>query len=38
VSVRQPEVTLVLATNVLDAAKALGLLPGSWSFASGNYA
>jgi hypothetical protein len=30
--------SLVLATNVLDAAKALGLLGRSWAFASGNYA
>jgi hypothetical protein len=30
--------TLVFATNVLDAAKALGLLDQSWAFASGNYA
>jgi hypothetical protein len=29
--------TAVLATNVLDAAKALGLLPERWAFASGNY-
>jgi hypothetical protein len=30
--------SLVLATNLLDAAKALGLLGQSWAFASGNYA
>jgi hypothetical protein len=30
--------SLVLATNVLDAAKALGVLGESWAFASGNYA
>jgi hypothetical protein len=30
--------TLVFATNVLDGAKAVGLLGGSWAFASGNYA
>lgn len=30
--------TLVFTTNVLDAAKALGLLPQAWKFASGNYA
>jgi hypothetical protein len=30
--------TVVLATNVLDAAKAVGVLPQGWSFASGNYA
>src|SRR5581483_943096 len=29
--------TLVLATNVLDAIKASGVLPESWAFASGNY-
>jgi hypothetical protein len=29
--------TVVFATNVLDAAKALGLLAESWPFASGNY-
>jgi hypothetical protein len=29
--------TVVLATNVLDAAKALGLLGEGWAFASGNY-
>jgi hypothetical protein len=30
--------SLVFATNVLDGAKALGLLEPSWAFASGNYA
>jgi hypothetical protein len=30
--------SLVLVTNVLDGAKALGLLAESWTFASGNYA
>jgi hypothetical protein len=30
--------SLVLVTNVLDGAKALGLLGGGWAFASGNYA
>jgi hypothetical protein len=30
--------SLVLATNLLDAAKALGLLGESFAFASGNYA
>jgi hypothetical protein len=30
--------SLVFATNVLDAARAIGLLPESWLFASGNYA
>jgi hypothetical protein len=29
--------TVVLATNVLDAGKALGLLSEGWAFASGNY-
>jgi hypothetical protein len=29
--------TVVLATNVLDAGKALGLLGEGWVFASGNY-
>jgi hypothetical protein len=29
---------LVFATNVLDGARALGLLEPSWAFASGNYA
>ena len=29
--------TVVFATNVADAGKALGLLGGSWRFASGNY-
>lgn len=29
--------TLVFATNVLDGAKALGVLSDSWLFASGNY-
>jgi hypothetical protein len=29
--------SLVLTTNVLDGAKALGLLAESWAFASGNY-
>jgi hypothetical protein len=29
--------TLVLATNLFDAAKAVGLLTESWAFASGNY-
>jgi hypothetical protein len=29
--------TVVLATNVLDAAKGLGLLGEGWAFASGNY-
>jgi hypothetical protein len=29
--------TVVLTTNVLDAAKALGLVPEGWAFASGNY-
>ncbi|HYT87590.1 MAG TPA: hypothetical protein VEL76_02620 [Gemmataceae bacterium] len=29
--------TVVFATNFMDRAKALGLLPESWSFASGNY-
>lgn len=29
--------TLVFATNVLDAARALGLLGDGWAFASGNY-
>jgi hypothetical protein len=30
--------SLVCATNALDAAKAAGLLPEWWSLASGNYA
>src|SRR4051794_10220945 len=30
--------TLVFLTNVLDAAKALGVLEESWAFGSGNYA
>lgn len=30
--------TLVFLTNVLDAAKALGVLDAAWAFASGNYA
>ncbi len=30
--------TLVLATNTTDALKALGVLPDSFAFASGNYA
>jgi hypothetical protein len=30
--------TVVLATNVLDAAKAVGALGPGWTFASGNYA
>jgi hypothetical protein len=30
--------SLVFVTNSLDAAKAAGLLGGSWAFASGNYA
>jgi hypothetical protein len=29
--------TVVFATNLADAGKALGLLPQSWAFASGNY-
>jgi hypothetical protein len=29
--------SVVLATNMADGGKALGLLPESWSFASGNY-
>src|SRR5262245_21268974 len=29
--------TVVLATNVADGGKALGLLPEGWAFASGNY-
>ena len=29
--------TIVFATNVADGMKALGLLPESWAFASGNY-
>jgi hypothetical protein len=29
--------SLVFATNVLDGAKAAGLLDQSWTFASGNY-
>ncbi|HKB39931.1 MAG TPA: hypothetical protein VKD72_26080 [Gemmataceae bacterium] len=29
--------TVVFATNLLDAAKALGLLSESWAFASGNF-
>ena len=29
--------TVVFATNLADAAKALGLLPQGWAFASGNY-
>jgi hypothetical protein len=29
--------TVVFATNALDATKALGLLPEHWAFASGNY-
>ena len=29
--------TLVTLTNVLDALKALGLLPAAWTFASGNF-
>jgi hypothetical protein len=29
--------TIVFATNVMDALKALGLLGESWRFASGNY-
>lgn len=30
--------SVVFTTNVLDGAKALGLLDESWAFASGNYA
>jgi hypothetical protein len=30
--------SLVFTTNVLDGAKALGVLGESWAFASGNYA
>jgi hypothetical protein len=30
--------SIVCATNVFDALRALGVLPVSWSFASGNYA
>jgi hypothetical protein len=30
--------SVVFATNALDAAKALGLLDASWPFASGNFA
>jgi hypothetical protein len=30
--------TLVVATNLTDAARALGWLPDSFAFASGNYA
>jgi hypothetical protein len=30
--------SLVFTTNVLDAARATGLLQESWAFASGNYA
>jgi hypothetical protein len=29
--------TVVFTTNVLDGAKALGWLPESWTFTSGNY-
>ncbi len=29
--------TVVLTTNLLDGAKAAGLLPEGWAFASGNY-
>lgn len=29
--------TLVFATNLADGARALGLLPEEWAFASGNY-
>jgi len=29
---------LVFLTNLLDGLKAAGVLPGGWSFASGNYA
>jgi hypothetical protein len=29
--------SVVFATNLLDAGKALGLLPPNWAFASGNY-
>jgi hypothetical protein len=29
--------TIVLASNVVDAGKALGWLPKEWTFASGNY-
>ena len=29
---------LVCATNVTDALKQLGMLPGTWTLASGNYA
>ena len=29
--------TIILATNVVDALKALGVLGESWRFASGNY-
>lgn len=29
--------TVVFTTNVLDGAKALGMLDDSWTFASGNY-
>jgi len=29
--------TVVFLTNLFDAGKALGLLPDSWAFASGNY-
>jgi hypothetical protein len=28
---------LVFATNVMDALKGLGVLPGTWTLASGNY-
>ena len=30
--------TIVFTTNLLDGAKALGVLGESWAFASGNYA
>lgn len=30
--------SLVVATNTCDALKALGILPDSWTFASGNFA
>jgi hypothetical protein len=30
--------SLVFVTNLLDGARAIGLLPESWAFASGNYA
>lgn len=29
--------TVVFATNLVDAGKVAGLLPASWTFASGNY-